>query len=42
MSLSEFHDVQLPMAFAFGASGGPERRTDIVALASGGEARNAT
>lgn len=41
MSLSEFHDVRLPLALAFGAQGGPERRTDVVALASGGEARNA-
>lgn len=41
MSLNEFHEVRLPLALAFGAHGGPERRTDIVALASGGEARNA-
>lgn len=41
MSLSAFHEVRLPLALAFGAQGGPERRTDIVALASGGEARNA-
>lgn len=41
MSLSEFHEVQLPLSLAFGAQGGPERRTDVVALASGGEARNA-
>ena len=40
MSLSAFHEVKLPLALAFGAQGGPERRTDIVALASGGEARN--
>ena len=41
MSLSSFHEVRLPLALAFSAQGGPERRTDIVALASGGEARNA-
>ncbi|MEM7662006.1 MAG: DUF2460 domain-containing protein [Pseudomonadota bacterium] len=41
MSLENFHDVRLPMSIAFGAQGGPERRTEIVPLASGGEARNA-
>ena len=41
MSLSDFHDVRLPLSLAFGAQGGPERRTDVVALANGGEARNA-
>lgn len=41
MSLSEFHEVSLPLKLAFGAQGGPQRRTDVVALASGGEARNA-
>ncbi len=41
MSLAQFHDVRLPMTLAFGASGGPERRTEIVQLASGREARNA-
>lgn len=41
MSLSNFHNVLFPLALARGASGGPERRTEIVALASGGEARNA-
>ena len=41
MSLSSFHDVRLPLSLAFGAQGGPERRTDVVALANGGEARNA-
>lgn len=35
-----FHDVRLPIALALGASGGPERRTEIVALASGAEERN--
>lgn len=41
MSLSNFHDVRLPVSLAFGASGGPEYRTDVVALSGGGEARNA-
>ncbi len=41
MSLADFHDVQFPMKLALGASGGPERRTEIVQLASGGEVRNA-
>jgi len=35
-----FHDVVLPLAFALGASGGPERRVDIVTLGSGAESRN--
>ena len=35
-----FHEVLLPLPFALGASGGPERRVDIVALGSGHEARN--
>ncbi|MFT3726323.1 MAG: DUF2460 domain-containing protein [Terricaulis sp.] len=38
--MSGFHEVALPMPFALGASGGPERRVDIVALASGREVRN--
>jgi uncharacterized protein (TIGR02217 family) len=38
--LTAFHDVSLPLPFALGASGGPERRVDIVALGSGGETRN--
>lgn len=36
-----FHEVDFPFAAAVGASGGPERRTEIAALASGREARNA-
>lgn len=39
--LSEFHEVRFPLALAFGAIGGPERRTEIVELASGQEVRNA-
>lgn len=38
--MTAFHDVLLPLPFALGASGGPERRVDIVALGSGAEARN--
>ncbi|MGE0741064.1 MAG: TIGR02217 family protein [Hyphomonadaceae bacterium] len=38
--MSAFHEVMLPLPFALGASGGPERRVDIVALGSGREARN--
>ena len=41
MSLSDFHEVRLPLSLAFGAQGGPERRTDVVTLANGSEARNA-
>ncbi|QIE54505.1 DUF2460 domain-containing protein [Pikeienuella piscinae] len=37
-----FHEVVFPAALSFGSSGGPERRTEIVALASGFEERNAT
>lgn len=39
--MSSFHDVRLPLAPALGASGGPERLTDVVRLASGLESRNA-
>lgn len=38
--MSAFHEVALPLPFALGASGGPERRVDIVAIGSGREARN--
>ncbi|MFV0473519.1 MAG: TIGR02217 family protein [Pikeienuella sp.] len=37
-----FHDVLFPAALSFGSSGGPERRTEIIALANGFEERNAT
>ncbi|PTW57650.1 uncharacterized protein (TIGR02217 family) [Breoghania corrubedonensis] len=40
-TITAFHEVRFPVAVGFGSSGGPERRTDIVALGSGGEARNA-
>jgi uncharacterized protein (TIGR02217 family) len=36
-----FHDVRFPTSLSFGALGGPERRTEIVALANGHEERNA-
>lgn len=36
-----FHDVRFPVGVAFGSSGGPERRTEIVTLGSGREERNA-
>jgi uncharacterized protein (TIGR02217 family) len=35
-----FHDVRFPASLSFGSVGGPERRTDIVTLASGFEERN--
>ena len=39
--MNHFHEVRLPLALAFGSSGGPERATDVVRLASGAESRNA-
>ncbi len=35
-----YDNVQFPAGIARGASGGPERRTDVVTTASGGEERN--
>ncbi len=35
-----FHDVRFPTTISRGATGGPERRTDIVVLGSGHEERN--
>lgn len=35
-----FHDIRFPTAVSLAASGGPERRTDIVVLGSGHEERN--
>ncbi|AOZ69269.1 glycoside hydrolase family 24 [Rhodobacter xanthinilyticus] len=35
-----FHEVRFPANLSFGSVGGPERRTDIVTLASGFEERN--
>lgn len=39
--MSGFHEVLLPLAVSLGATGGPERLTDVVRLASGSESRNA-
>jgi uncharacterized protein (TIGR02217 family) len=36
-----FHDERFPLAVSFGATGGPERRNEIVTLTSGRERRNA-
>ncbi|MHA1523449.1 MAG: phage distal tail protein, Rcc01695 family [Alphaproteobacteria bacterium] len=36
-----FHEIKFPTDLALGATGGPERRTNIVTLASGFEERNA-
>src|SRR5512145_3196713 len=38
--MPSFHEVLFPLAIGFGSSGGPERRTDVVLLASGHEERN--
>ena len=35
-----FDDIRFPVAISRGATGGPERRTDIVVLGSGAEERN--
>lgn len=37
-----FHEVLFPADLSFGSTGGPERRTEIVTLASGFEERNST
>jgi len=38
--MSVFHEVRFPFSVSIGASGGPERRTEIVPLLSGREHRN--
>ena len=38
--MTDFHDVAFPLPLAFGARGGPSRKTEIVRLASGHEHRN--
>ncbi len=38
--MSAFHEIRFPFAIGLGASGGPERRTEIVTLVSGREERN--
>jgi uncharacterized protein (TIGR02217 family) len=35
-----FHDIRFPTRISYGSLGGPQRRTDIVTLASGHEERN--
>lgn len=35
-----FHEIQFPIDISLGATGGPERRTEIVTLGSGREERN--
>lgn len=37
-----FHEVRFPDNISRGARGGPERRTQVVELASGDEERNAS
>ena len=39
--MSGFNDVRFPLALAAGARGGPERRTEVLTLASGREVRGA-
>ena len=39
--MTAFHEVLFPLDIALGSAGGPERRTEIVALGSGREERNA-
>jgi uncharacterized protein (TIGR02217 family) len=39
--MTAFHEVLFPLDIALKSSGGPQRRTDIVALGSGAEERNA-
>lgn len=39
--MESFHDVHFPLAVSFGATGGPERKNEIVLLTSGREKRNA-
>jgi len=38
--MTDFHDEIFPLTLAFGASGGPQRQTDITPTASGAEVRN--
>jgi uncharacterized protein (TIGR02217 family) len=39
--MTAFHDILFPLDIALKSAGGPERRTEIVALGSGREERNA-
>lgn len=38
--MTSFHEILFPLDIALGARGGPERRTDVVALGSNREKRN--
>lgn len=38
--MESFHEVRFPTRVSFGATGGPERRNEIVSLTSGREKRN--
>jgi len=38
--MAAFHEIQFPRDISLGATGGPERRTEIVTLGSGREERN--
>jgi uncharacterized protein (TIGR02217 family) len=38
--MTAFHEILFPLDIALGSSGGPQRRTEIVALGSGREERN--
>ena len=38
--MDSFHELRFPVEVSFGATGGPERRNEIVALTSGREKRN--
>ena len=40
MTSPAFHEVRFPVTISLGATGGPERRTEIVTLGSGYEERN--
>jgi len=39
--MTSFHEVLFPLDIALKSAGGPQRRTDVVALGSGAEERNA-
>ncbi len=39
--MNPFHEIRFPVDVSFGATGGPERRNEIVVLTSGNEKRNA-
>ena len=40
IAMTDFHEVRFPLDLSLGSRGGPQRRTDIVTLASGREHRN--